>query len=89
MGVNKYVQTLGRDHREAMTLAQEHDMKQKTKQAKKYNRRCKGHSLEVGDRAKKGERGKRKLADRLESLIYYETLFFQFFYNAFTRHASL
>lgn len=38
-----------------------------------YNRKVRGASVDVGDRvllANKGERGKRKLADRWENAIY-------------------
>lgn len=71
--VSKYVQSLGRDLREAMSLAQLNARQQQHKQAEHYNRKCKGHSLELGDRvllANKGEKGKRKLADRWESTVY-------------------
>lgn len=71
--MDKYVQSLGRDLREAMTLAQAHANKQQNKQADGYNRKVKGHSVEVGDRvllANKGERGRRKLADRWGNAVY-------------------
>jgi hypothetical protein len=71
--VDKYVQSLGEDLREAMTLAQQHASKQQKRQAEVYNRRSKGHSVQKGDRvllANKGERGKKKLADRWESVVY-------------------
>ncbi|XP_029624125.1 uncharacterized protein LOC115203513 [Salmo trutta] len=71
--VDKYVQSLGEDLREAMTLAQQHASKQQKIQAEVYNRRSKGHSVEKGDRvllANKGERGKKKLADRWDSAMY-------------------
>lgn len=71
--VDKYVQSLGEDLREAMTLAQQHASKQQKRQAEVYNRRSKGHSVEKGDRvllANKGERGKKKLADRWDSAVY-------------------
>lgn len=61
--VSTYVQSLGKDLREAMSLA----CQQQNKQAEHYNRKCKGHLLELGDRvllANKGEKGKWKLADR-------------------------
>ncbi|KAG1933867.1 interleukin-1 receptor accessory protein-like 1-A [Pimephales promelas] len=65
--------SLGKDLREAMSLAQLNAHHQQSKQAEYYNRKCKGHSLELGDRvllANKGEKGKRKLADRWESTVY-------------------
>uniref|UniRef100_A0A3B5QAH4 Integrase catalytic domain-containing protein n=1 Tax=Xiphophorus maculatus TaxID=8083 RepID=A0A3B5QAH4_XIPMA len=71
--MDKYVQSLGTDLREAMTLAQRHAEKQQLRQAEVYNRKIKGHSLEKGDRvlmANKGERGKRKLADRWKDTVY-------------------
>ncbi|XP_056333323.1 uncharacterized protein LOC130244809 [Danio aesculapii] len=71
--VHKYVQSLKKDLREAMSVAQEHSKRQQTKQAEYYDRKEKGHSLELGDRvllANKGERGKRKLADRWERVVY-------------------
>ncbi|KAL1277366.1 hypothetical protein QQF64_024039 [Cirrhinus molitorella] len=71
--VSKYVQSLGKDLREAMSLAQQNARHQQNKQAEHYNLKCKGHSLELGDRvllANKGEKGKRKLADRWESTVY-------------------
>ncbi len=58
--VSKYVQSLGKDLREAMQLAQQNASKQQNKQAEHYNRKCKGHTLELGDRvllANKGEKG--------------------------------
>lgn len=70
--VDKYVQSLGEDLREAMTLAQQHASKQQERQAEVY-KRSKGHSVQKGDRvllANKGERGKKKLADRWESVVY-------------------
>ena len=69
----KYVQPLGKDLREATTLAQTHISKRQAKQAKVYNRKMMGFSVEEGDRvllANKGERGKKKLADRWESAVY-------------------
>ncbi|XP_051238679.1 uncharacterized protein LOC127353460 isoform X1 [Dicentrarchus labrax] len=73
VNVDKYVQSLGKDLREATTLAQTNISKQQAKQAKVYNRKMKGFSVEKGDRvllANKGERGKKKLANRWESAVY-------------------
>ena len=70
--VDKYVQSLSEDLREAMTLAQQHASKQQKRQAEVYNRRSKGHSVQKRDRvllANKGERGKKTLADRWESVV--------------------
>lgn len=64
--VNKYVQSLKRDSREAMS-------QQQGNQAEHFNLKCKGHSLQPGDRvllANKGERGERKIADHWESAVY-------------------
>lgn len=71
--VDKYVQSLGKDLRKAVTLAQKHTEKQQSRQAEVYNRKLKGHSVEKGDRVllvNKGERGKKKLADRSENAVY-------------------
>lgn len=69
--MDKYVQSLGRDLREAMSLAQAHGDKQQHKQADVYNRKV--HSVNVGDRvslANKGKRGRRKLVDRWGNTVY-------------------
>lgn len=58
--VDKYVQSLDRDLRKAMALAQKHIKKQHSRQAEVYNRQVKGHSVEKDDRvlvANKGEQG--------------------------------
>lgn len=58
---------------EAATIAQRHAVKEQQKQAQGYNKRVKGTHLNVGDRvliANKGERGKRKLADKWEATVY-------------------
>ncbi|KAK0137889.1 Retrovirus-related Pol polyprotein from transposon 297 [Merluccius polli] len=71
--IDAYVSSLGRDLREAMTVAQSNAVKQQRRQSELYNRRAKGQLVSVGDRvllANKGERGKRKLADRWEGTIY-------------------
>ena len=71
--IDTYVASLGRDLREAMTLAQTNAEKQQLRQTELYNRKAKGHLVNVGDRvllANKGERGKKKLADRWEGTIY-------------------
>ncbi|KAL7874464.1 hypothetical protein SRHO_G00054340 [Serrasalmus rhombeus] len=71
--VGRYVQSLGENLREAMSLAQMHAKRQQNKQAENYNRNCKGQSLDVGDRVllvNKGERGKKKLADHWENTVY-------------------
>lgn len=56
-----------------MTIAQTVATKQLQRHTDLYNRKVWGAPVEVGDRvllANKGERGKRKLADRWENVIY-------------------
>ncbi|KAF7640811.1 hypothetical protein LDENG_00012470, partial [Lucifuga dentata] len=68
-----YVQSLKRDMANAIKIAQEYSGKQQQRQAKLYNRKLKGSPVEIGDRvllANKGERGRRKLADRWEGVLY-------------------
>uniref|UniRef100_A0A8C1XJY0 Gypsy retrotransposon integrase-like protein 1 n=1 Tax=Cyprinus carpio TaxID=7962 RepID=A0A8C1XJY0_CYPCA len=70
---DKYVDTLVKDLREAMVIAQKHATKEQKRHAALYNRRVKGFSIDVGDQvllANKAERGKRKTADRWESTVY-------------------
>lgn len=57
----------------AMEIAQKHSSTEQQHQARQYNRRVKGTYLSVGDRvlvANKGERGKKKLADKWEDGVY-------------------
>ena len=57
----------------AMEIAQKHSSTEQRHQAQQYNKRVKGTYLSVGDRvlvANKGERGKRKLADKWEDGVY-------------------
>lgn len=68
-----YVQCLRRDLAEAIRIAQVSATKHQEKQAELYNRKVRGAPVEVGDRvllANKGERGRRKLADRWEGHQY-------------------
>ncbi|KAK9519953.1 hypothetical protein VZT92_022644 [Zoarces viviparus] len=68
-----YVQCLQWDLAEAMRVAQSSTTKQQQRQTDLYNRKLKGAPVDVGDRvllANKGERGRRKLADRWERNIY-------------------
>ncbi len=70
---DKFVDTLVKDLKEAMVIAQEHATKEQKRQAALYNRRVKGLAIDVGDHvllANKAERGKRKIADRWESTVY-------------------
>lgn len=68
-----YVTSLGRDLGEAMTLAQSNSESQQCRWTEMYNRRTKEQPVAVGDRvllANKGERDKKKLADKWEGMIY-------------------
>ncbi|KAJ8404545.1 hypothetical protein AAFF_G00338120 [Aldrovandia affinis] len=68
-----YVQALRRDLAEAVKIAQASAGKQQKRQANLYDRKLRGAPVDVGDRvllANKGERGKRKLADRWEGHLY-------------------
>lgn len=70
---DKYVKRLRTDLKEALTVAQENINASQQRQAELYNRKTKGCDIELGDQvllANKGERGKRKLADRWESTPY-------------------
>ncbi|KAL1252257.1 hypothetical protein QQF64_020053 [Cirrhinus molitorella] len=58
---------------EASIITQQHSAKEQQKQAQGYNKRVKGTHLNVGDHvliANKGERGKRKLADKWEANVF-------------------
>lgn len=68
-----YVHRLRKDMADAVRIAQASARKQQEKQAGFYDRKLKGAPVEVGDRvllANKGERGRRKLADRWENHLY-------------------
>lgn len=68
-----YVKTLMSHLHEAAKIAQTHAIKEQDKQAKGYNRKVKGTHLNIGDRvliANKGERGKKKLADKWDATVY-------------------
>ena len=70
---NQYVQSLRRGLREAVSTAQKFAEKQLKRHTDLYNRKIRGAPVEIGDRvllANKGERGKRKIADRWENTIY-------------------
>lgn len=70
---NTYAKTLISHLNEAARIAQQHSIKEQNKQAKSYDRKVKGTHLNIGDRvliANKGERGKRKLADRWNAKVY-------------------
>ncbi|CAI5657160.1 unnamed protein product [Oreochromis niloticus] len=68
-----YVKTLMSHLHEAARIAQTHAIKEQDKQAKGYNRKVKGTHLNIGDRvliANKGEKGKKKLADKWDATVY-------------------
>lgn len=68
-----FVSTLRRDLREAARIAQMHTLKETDRHGRLYNRKVKGCPLAVGDRvlvANRGEKGKRKVADKWESSPY-------------------
>lgn len=70
---HEFVSRLKRDLSEAARIARLNSRTEQTRQAKNYNRKAKGSPLTVGDRvllANRGERGKRKIADKWESTVY-------------------
>lgn len=70
---DQYVQSLISDLQSAMAVAQVHAAREQMHQSDQYNKRVKGFPLAIGDQvlvANKGCRGKRKLADRWEPVVY-------------------
>lgn len=70
---DSYAESLLACLRGAMEIAQKHSSAEQQHQAQQYDKRVKGTYLSVGDRvlvANKGERGKRKLADKWEDAVY-------------------
>ena len=70
---SSYVKTLTSHLHEAARIAQTHAVREQDKQARGYNRKVKGTYLNVGDRvliANKGEKGKKKLADKWNATVY-------------------
>lgn len=70
---NKYVENLITGLKEAMSVAQKHTDKQQRRQGREYDKRVKGIRLSMGHRvliANKGERGRRKLADKWNPEIF-------------------
>ncbi|XP_055366431.1 uncharacterized protein LOC129604370 [Betta splendens] len=70
---DRYVQSLRKELKEAMDIAQATASKQLKRHTDLYNKKVRGAPVEVGDRvllANKGERGKRKLADRWSKTVY-------------------
>lgn len=69
----EFVTQLKRDLSEAAQIVQKNTLREQTRHAKLYNRKVKGSPLAVGDRvllANRGEKGKRKIADKWESTPY-------------------
>ncbi|KAJ8385115.1 hypothetical protein AAFF_G00192560 [Aldrovandia affinis] len=67
---HEFVHHLKRDLSEAAQVAQKNAIGEQDRHAKIYNRKVRGMPLAVGDRvllANRGERGKRKVADRWDS----------------------
>uniref|UniRef100_A0A3Q1FAW3 Gypsy retrotransposon integrase-like protein 1 n=1 Tax=Acanthochromis polyacanthus TaxID=80966 RepID=A0A3Q1FAW3_9TELE len=70
---NDFVSGLKQDLCEASQIALKHSLSEQARHARLYNRKVKGSPLAVGDRvllANRGERGKRKLADKWNSTPY-------------------
>ena len=70
---SSYSKTLMSYLSQAAGVAQQHTTKEQGHQARQYNKKVKGVSLQVGDRvllANKGERGKKKLADKWAPMVY-------------------
>ncbi|XDV11309.1 hypothetical protein PO909_000279 [Leuciscus waleckii] len=68
-----FVSKLKNDLREAARIAQVHTLKEQERHGRLYNRKVKGCPLAVGDRvmvANRGEKGRRKVADKWESSPY-------------------
>lgn len=68
-----FVSKLRKDLREAAHIAQMHTLKEQERHGRLYNRKVKGCPLTVGDRvlvANRGEKGRRKVADKWESSPY-------------------
>jgi uncharacterized Zn ribbon protein len=64
---SSYVKTLMFHLHETVGIAQWHTVKEQQKQAKHYDRKVRGTHLNKGDKVlltNKGERGKRKLANK-------------------------
>lgn len=69
----EFVAQLRRDLADAARIARVHSRAEQSRQAENYNRRAKGSPLAVGDQvllANRGERGRRKVADKWESTVY-------------------
>lgn len=70
---HEFVSRLKRDLSEAACIARQNSRTEQARQAKNYDRKVKGSPLTVGDRvllANRGVRGKRKIADKWDSIVY-------------------
>ncbi|XP_026025431.1 uncharacterized protein LOC113023556 [Astatotilapia calliptera] len=70
---HEFVSRLRKDLFDASQIAQNHAFHEQARHARLYNRKVKGSPLAVGDRvllANRGERGKRKLADKWDPTPY-------------------
>ncbi|KAK0146548.1 hypothetical protein N1851_014120 [Merluccius polli] len=70
---NEFVSRLKQDLSEASEIARKHSVDEQARHARLYNRKVKGSPLAMGDRvllANRGEKGKRKHADRWDSTPY-------------------
>ena len=70
---NEFVIRLKKDLSDASRIAQKHTLDEQACHARLYNRKAKGSPLAMGDRvllANRGERGKRKLAEKWDSTPY-------------------
>lgn len=73
MDYDSYIAKMRDDLKEALNLAQANARASQERQAELYNKGTKGCDIEEGDQvllANKGERGRRKLADKWESIPY-------------------
>ncbi len=70
---HEFVTALRRDLSTAAEIARKHSLKEQNRHAILYNRKVRGSPLAVGDRvllANRGEKGKRKVADKWDSVLY-------------------
>lgn len=70
---HEFVTALRRDLSAAAEIARKHSLKEQNRHVILYNRKVRGSPLAVGDRvllANRGEKGKRKVADKWDSVLY-------------------
>ncbi len=70
---HEFVTALRRDLSTAAEIARKHSLKEQNRHAILYNRKVRGSPLAVGDRvllANRGEKGKRKVAEKWDSVLY-------------------